>query len=180
MNPFVFLINTLLDIYILILLLRFLLQQVGADFYNPLSQFIVKVTQKPVSIARRIIPAPRGTDLATLLLALLFTIAKTYIVATIQGIHVPFVSAAILSTLELTLLTINVFIFCIFIQVILSWINPGLHNPLTEILHRLSAPIIQPVRKLVPVIEGIDFSPFFALIGLMFIRYSIMYFFQAI
>ena len=75
-NPFIFLIDILFDIYIAILLLRFLLQYVGADFYNPISQFIVNVTQKPVVIARRIIPGYRGIDLATLVLVLVFIFIK--------------------------------------------------------------------------------------------------------
>lgn len=175
MNPIVFLIDTLLNIYIFILLLRFLLQQVGADFYNPVSQFIVKITQKPVFIARRIIPGLRGMDLATLSLALLFTVLKIFLVSVLQGHQVSVIAILIYSIPELLILAINIFIISIVIQAILSWVNPDPYNPIITLLHQLTNPVLRPVRRLIPVIEGIDLSPIAALIGLAFIKYTINY-----
>ena len=86
-NPLLFLIDILFDIYIAIMMLRFILQQVGADFYNPISQFIVKVTQKPVLISRRIIPGVGGIDFASLVLVILLIFIKLTLLYSIGGMQ---------------------------------------------------------------------------------------------
>jgi YggT family protein len=186
MNPFVFLVTALFDIYIVILLLRFLLQQLGADFYNPVSQFIVKATQKPVFIVRRIVPSLHGLDLATLSLVLIFIIIKILIILILQGSYVSSIGIIVYSmnvtpifgVFELVTLTINVLIFSIFVQVILSWLNPDPHNPIIGILNTLTAPILRPARKLIPPTGGLDLSPIVALIGMTFIKLAIIYIFK--
>jgi YggT family protein len=187
MNPLVFLVTALFDIYIVILLLRFLLQQLGADFYNPVSQLIVKVTQQPVFIARRIIPSLRGMDLATLVLVLIFIIIKIFLISMLQGYYSSsigiievdsIVTTLILGMFELVTLTINVLIFSVFVQVILSWLNPDPYNPVISILNSLTAPILRPARKLIPPTGGFDFSPIVALIGMTFIKLVIIYIFK--
>lgn len=55
MNSIGFLVSTLFDLYIMVVLLRIWLQWARADFYNPFSQFIVKATQPVVGPLRRII-----------------------------------------------------------------------------------------------------------------------------
>ena len=84
-DPFIFLIDTMFSIYIAIMLLRFILQQVGADFYNPISQFVVKLTHPLVQVARRIIPSYRRVDLATLILVLLLILLKLSVIFAIAG-----------------------------------------------------------------------------------------------
>jgi YggT family protein len=186
MSPLVFLITSLLDIYIVILLLRFLLQQLGADFYNPVSQFIVKATQKPVFITRRIIPSMRSIDLATLSLVLIFIIVKILLVLVIQGSYASSIGfivysmniTPIIGIFELVILIINVLTFAIFIQVILSWLNPDPHNPVVGILSSLTTPILVPARKLIPPTGGFDLSPIAALIGMTFIKLVFIEIFQ--
>lgn len=185
-NPFVFLITAVFDIYIIILMLRFLLQQLGADFYNPISQFLVKATQKPVSIARTFIPSMRGFDLAALSLVLLFIIAKILLILMIQGSYISSTGIIVYSMsvtpligfFELVILVINVLIFSIFVQVILSWLNPDPHNPVTGILNSLTAPVLRPARKLIPATGGLDLSPIVALIGMTFFKLVIIYIFK--
>lgn len=176
-NPFIFLIDTLFDIYIAIILLRFLLQQVGADFFNPISQFIVKATQKPVLITRRIIPSFRGIDLATLSLAVLLIFIKLVILLALGGIQ-PSISALLIQSLyDLIQLTFDIFIFAIFVQAILSWVNPDPYNPVSAVLHSLTRPILQPIKKRLPLMGGLDLSTIVALIGLMFIKRIVLYIF---
>jgi YggT family protein len=186
MNPFVFLITTLFDIYIVILLLRFLLQQLGADFYNPISQFIVKATQKPVAITRLILPSMRGIDLATLSLGLIFIIIKINLILILDGSYVSSIGvivnsmdiSPIIGVFELIILFISVFSFAVFIQVILSWLNPDPLNPVIGLLNSLTAPVLQPARRLIPPTGGLDLSPIAALISLMFIKLVIIYIFK--
>lgn len=177
-NPFIFLIDILFDIYIAIMLLRFLLQYVGADFYNPISQFIVKATQKPVFITRRLIPSFRGVDIATLILAISLIFIKLTVLYAIGGMQPTIAGIVIQGLYDLIQLIIDIFIFAIFIQAILSWVNPDPHNPVSGLLRSLTSPVLGPIRKLLPAMGGMDLSPIFALIGLMFIKRVILYMFQ--
>ena len=177
-NPFIFLIDILFDIYIAIMLLRFLLQYVGADFYNPISQFIVKATQKPVFITRRLIPSFRGVDIATLILAISLIFIKLTVLYAIGGMQPTIAGIVIQGLYDLIQLIIDIFIFAIFIQAILSWVNPDPYNPVSGLLRSLTSPVLGPVRKLLPAMGGFDLSPIVALIGLMFIKRAILYMFQ--
>ena len=176
-NPFIFLIDTLFNIYIAIVLLRFLLQQVGADFYNPISQFIVKVTQKPVVIARRIVPSYRGIDLASLVLVILLIFIKLSILLPLGGLQASIGALLIYSMHNLVELIFDVFIFAIFVQAILSWVNPDPYNPVSTVLSSLTRPILRPIRKHLPVMGGLDLSSIVALIGLMFIKRAVLFIF---
>ena len=71
----IFIIKTLGSLYLLIVLLRFILQLVRANFYNPLCQFIVKATQPLLKPLRRIIPSMFGLDMSSLVLAILVQLA---------------------------------------------------------------------------------------------------------
>ncbi|MDH5388909.1 MAG: YggT family protein [Gammaproteobacteria bacterium] len=176
-NPFIFLIDTLFDIYIAIVLLRFLLQQVGADFYNPISQFIVKATQKPVVIARRIIPSFRGVDIASLVLVILLIITKLSILLALGGIQPSITALLIRSLYDLIELIFDIFIFAIFVQALLSWVNPDPYNPVSAVLNSLTRPILTPIRKRLPIMGGLDLSTIAALIGLMFAKRLVLYLF---
>jgi YggT family protein len=176
-NPLIFLIDTLFNIYIAIILLRFLLQQVGADFFNPISQFIVKATQKPVITARRLIPSYRGIDLACLSLAVLLIFVKLSILLTFAGFPLSIISLLTHSLHDLIELIFDIFIFAIFIQAILSWVNPDPYNPVSTVLSSLTRPILRPIRQRLPVMGGLDLSNIVALIGLMFIKRAVLFMF---
>lgn len=177
-NPLIFLIDILFDIYIALMLLRFLLQYVGADFYNPISQFIVKATQKPVAVARHLIPGYRGIDIASLALVVVLIFLKLTLLYALGSIQPSIGSIVIQGFYDLIQLIFDIFIFAIFIQAILSWINPDPYNPVSGILASLTAPILTPVRKHLPLMGGLDLSPIVAIIGLMFLKRLVLYFFQ--
>jgi YggT family protein len=177
-NPFIFLIETLLDLYIIVLMLRFILQQVRADFYNPISQFIVKATSPVLNPARKIIPGFGGIDMATIVVVVVFIIAKIYIIALLSG-YTPTILALLLTGVrDFITLALNIFIFSIIIQAILSWINPDPYNPVSGVLFSITRPVLEPVRRLIKPIGGLDLSPLFALIGLMFIERLVVYLFK--
>jgi YggT family protein len=169
-NPFIFLIDTLFSIYIAIMLLRFILQQVGADFYNPISQFIVKATQPLVTVARRFIPSIKKVDTATLVLVLLLMLMKLSVLFAIAGIQLNGQLLLVKTIYDLISLTFDIFIIALFIQAILSWVNPDPYHPVSSLLRNLTLPILRPIQKHVPPIGGIDLSTLIALIGLMFIK----------
>lgn len=180
MNPFAFLIDTLIYLYILLLMLRLLLQWVKADFYNPLSQFIVKLTNPPVIPLRRLIPGYWGIDFATLVLVLVLTAIKLAVIAMINGVDptsLSIISLSVVALFETIDLILSIFLFSIFIQAILSWVNPDPRNPVMNVLGSLTRPVLKPFRKLIPPISGIDISPIFAIITIMFLKQSLHYLF---
>ncbi len=177
-NPFIFLVDTILSIYIAIMLLRFILQQVGADFYNPISQFIVKVTQPLVGITRRYIPSIKKIDTATLTLVFVLIIIKLVILFSIAGYPMNVQQLAIKGIYDLISLIFDIFIVALFVQAILSWVNPDPHHPVSALLRSLTFPILNPIRKFMPPMGGIDLSTIVGLIGLMFLKRLVLSLFQ--
>lgn len=161
-----YLIQTVFGLYILAVMLRLLLQMVRADFYNPLSQFLVKITNPPLKPLRRIIPGLFGIDLASVLLLLALKMMEFMLIAIALG-HVPRLAGLlVLSLAGLLQLLIYIFLVSIIIQVILSWVRPGDYNPLTALLHDLTEPLLKPARRTIPPVSGLDFSPVAVLIAL--------------
>lgn len=165
-NAATFLIQTLIGMYILVVMLRFLLQWARADFYNPVSQFIVKATQPPLAPLRRIIPGFAGVDVAALVFMFVLKFVELWLVTTLLGRTPQSAGLAMLSVAELLALGINVYIFSILIQVIISWVNPGMYNPVMGLLHSLNEPLLGPARRLIPPISGLDLSPIAVIIFL--------------
>jgi YggT family protein len=162
----IYIIQTLGSLYLLIVLLRFILQLVRADFYNPLSQFIVKATQPLLTPLRRIIPGFAGLDLASLVLAILVQLLLMIVTLTLMGYNVGGFIAQLLvwSAIGVTSLFLKVFFFALIISVILSWVAPGSYNPGAQLVNQICEPLLAPFRKLLPNLGGLDISPIFAFI----------------
>ncbi len=158
-NAGVFLINTVFGLFILIVMLRFLLQLVRADFYNPVSQFLVKATSPVLVPLRRVIPGLFGIDFASVVLLLVLQVLQIVLAGLIKGYAFQPLGLVVMSIAELASLALNIFFFSILIQVIFSWVNPGTHNPITALLHGLNEPLLRPARRLIPPVSGFDFSP---------------------
>ncbi len=172
-NPLVFLVQVLFEAYILVVLLRFFLQLTRSDFYNPLSQFIVRITSPVLIPLRRVIPRVGGMDIAALVLAWALKALELLIVTALSGAFMP--GLAILGAIPgLVELSINIFLYAIIIQAILSWVNPGHYNPAASLLHSFTAPILRPVQRFIPPIGGLDLSPMAAIIGLILLKMLIL------
>lgn len=171
----VFLISVLFGFYILLVMVRFLLQAVRADFYNPLSQFVVRLTTPPLRPLRRIIPGVAGVDLAAVVLLLGLQILELVLVHSITGrtLHPGVLLIAAVAQLVTTALLI--FIVAIIIQAILSWVQPGAHNPFSAVLYQLTTPVLRPFRRIVPPVSGIDLSPMVALLALYLLLMAVPY-----
>jgi YggT family protein len=169
-NPLEFLITTLFSLYILAVMLRFLLGAVRADFYNPVSQFLVRITNPVLAPMRKLIPSAGKYDTSALLLMLLLQIISLVLMVLLRGSSVSIMALLLFAVAELVLLLINIFIFSILVQVILSWINPGTYTPVGALLHSLTNPILAPMQRIIPPVAGIDLSPLFALIGLQVLK----------
>jgi len=163
-NAGVFLVQTLFGLYMGAVLLRFLLAVVRADFYNPVSQFLVKVTNPLLVPLRRVIPSLAGIDVASLILLLVLQVLELLAVGLISGVSFQPVGLVVLAVAELLALLFQIYFVTILIQVVLSWVNPGGHNPAVALLYSLNEPILGRARRILPPIHGFDLSPVVALI----------------
>jgi YggT family protein len=162
----VFIVNALTSLYLLLLLLRFWLPWLRADFRNPLAQGILKLTSPVIVPLRRIVPSFGRLDTATILFAFTVQYLSLLLILFLMGARASSSAIAISAIAKLVLLSLNLFMFAIFIRIILSWISPGQHNPATAIITTLTEPILRPVRRLIPAMGGFDISPIFVIIGL--------------
>jgi YggT family protein len=173
-NPAVFLVQTLFGLYILIVMLRLLLQLTRADFYNSVSQFIVKATHPLLRPMRRFIPPLGPLDTSSLLLAWLLKSLEIALLLQILGAAVSPLIALLWAVPALLELTLNIFLFAIIIQAVLSWINPDPYNPVFGLLHSLTRPVLEPFRRMLPDMGGIDLSPMVAIIVLYLLEMLLM------
>lgn len=169
-NPLVFLVQVVFGLYSLAVLLRFLFQLVRADFYNPLSQFIVRITKPLLNPLRRIIPGWRGWDFASLVLGWLVIALELGLILALKGHGAQPVIALALAIPELADLLINIFIGALLIQVILSWVSPGGYNPVVGLIYSLTQPLLRPVQRNLPDMGGLDLSPMVVMIGLYLLK----------
>jgi YggT family protein len=161
-----FLIETLVGLYILAVLLRFLLQVVRADFYNPIAQFLVAVTNPLLRPLRRVIPGVFGLDLASLVLLAALELAKLALLQALRGVAASPAVLAVVGLAELLQLTLYVFLVAVFIRALLSWFNPY-PNPASQLLVRLTEPLLRPARRALPAPGGVDLSPLVVIIALV-------------
>lgn len=169
MTAIVFLVQTLFGFYILAVMLRFLLQCVRADFYNPLVQFLVRITNPPLLPLRRIIPGYRGLDLAALVLVLILQAVEMLLITLLLNQPVGVGGLLLLTVLELLKLLINIYLWGVIIQAVMSWFNPDPYHPAARVLAQLTAPVLRPARRLLPPISGVDLSPMLVVVALIFI-----------
>ncbi len=161
----IYLIQTLLSLYLVAMLLRFLLQLVRADFYNPISQFVVKITNPLVVPLRRVVPGYAGVDTASLLLAVLLQVAGIAVVAFIRfGTIPPPVPLLLGGLLGVVALLVQMYFFALLAMIILSWVAQGSRHPAIHLLYQITEPLMAPMRKLLPPMGGLDFSPILAFI----------------
>lgn len=159
----VYVLQTLGSLYLLIVLMRFVLQLVRANFYNPLCQFIVKATQPLLKPLRRIIPSLFGLDMSSLVLAILVQLALMALTLLLTyGTTGNFVQLLVWSIIGVTALFLKIFFFALIISVILSWVAPGSHNPGAELVNQICEPALAPFRRLLPNLGGLDISPILA------------------
>jgi YggT family protein len=124
------------------------------------SQFLAKVTNPLVLPVRRVIPAYRGLDLSTLLLALLLQMAAIVALLALNGLGPPGVLTLLVwSVLGIVGLLVNIYFFALLAMIILSWIAPGGRHPALLLLFQLTEPVMAPFRRMLPSMGGIDFSP---------------------
>lgn len=165
----VFLINVVFGFYILMVMLRFMLQLVRADFQNPVSQFLVKLTSPALKPLRRYVPGLAGIDISAIVLLFILKFIEQLLIYLLVGASIHIGVLLIISVTGLISLALYIYIIGIFIQVIMSWISPGAYNPVIALLQQLTEPVMRRVRGILPPMSGLDLSPLVAIIALQLI-----------
>jgi YggT family protein len=167
----IYLVSTLFTLYIMTILLRFLLQTCRADFYNPISQTIVKITDPGLRPLRRIIPGLGGIDLSSLALALIVQSIAICLIILLLGGQLPnILSILSWSVVGILSLLLNIYFFALIIVIILSWVAPNSYNPAAVLIHQLTEPLMRRARKIIPPIGGLDISPIFIFIAINILK----------
>ncbi|WP_100754386.1 YggT family protein [Vibrio salilacus] len=172
MNSMSFLISTLFDLYIMVVILRIWLQAARADFYNPFSQFIVKVTQPVVAPLRRVIPSVGSLDLATVLFAYVLCVLKfVALILIASGGSVSFsADFLLLGMLSLLKAAGGLLFWVLLLRAILSWVSQG-RSPVEYVFHQLTEPMLAPIRRIIPAMGGFDLSVLVLFIVLQFANF---------
>lgn len=167
----IYIVDTIGMLFLLFVILRFLLQLARADFYNPISQATQKITNPLLKPLRRIIPGIFGIDLASIVLAITVQVAIGELIALIwvQSLFNP-ISLVIWGILGILNITIYIGFGCILILVISSFLAPYSTNPILMIVRQLIEPVINPIRKFIPPVGGLDFSVMFVGMGLFIVQ----------
>jgi YggT family protein len=173
-SALIFLFKTLADLYLLTFLLRFIMQWVRASHYNPLSQFVFKVTNPLVVPARRVLPSVAGLDTPTLIVLIVLEIVATLILLRLAGLVLPVPQLLGYSMLRLVALVVWFYTVALFIYVVLSWFGDRAgRNPMTALLGELVEPLLRPARRLLPPIGGLDLSPLIVILLLQAIMIAL-------
>ncbi|HET8730771.1 MAG TPA: YggT family protein [Moraxellaceae bacterium] len=189
------LLNTGVDLYIFVLWLRFVLQALGADFYNPLSQFTVQATRALVDPLDRLFQrkAPPGAinmrryrnnrwSFGALILIVMIKLLQISLLgllayhqqlpAVVTGyvalLNFPAPGDVLLPVTGLLPMLVNFYFYAIVAGAILSWVAP--HNPSVGAIFQVTEPILRPCRRLLPPMGGLDISPFLAIVGLQVVE----------
>lgn len=168
-NAFTYLVGTLIDLYITAVMLRLLLQWVRADFYNPVTQFLVKVTNPLLLPLRRVVPAIGRLDTASVVLMLALEVVGVWIVTRIGTLEVSWSWIVVFSLVKLLMTLLWTYFFLIIVAVILSWVGARARHPVIPLVFQLTEPVLRPIRRVIPPIGGVDLSPLFALIAIRFL-----------
>jgi YggT family protein len=168
-NAVSYLIGTLIDLYIAAVLLRLLLQWVRADFYNPLCQFLIKLTNPALVPMRRVIPSIGRLDTASVVLMLALEIFGVWIISRIGSNPLNLQQIVAFSAIKLLMTLLMTYFFLIIASVILSWLGRNLRHPVIPLVYQLTEPVLRPFRRVIPPIAGIDLSPLFALVAIRFL-----------
>jgi len=168
MQALVFLVDAVVSFFCTLFLLRFMMQAMRVSFAGQIGDFVVKLTNWAVKPLRRIIPGLGGFDWASLFAALAIQLLLSALLVGISGQ----VISADAGTVALmagwfairTLLRLAVYILigALILQAVLSWINP--YSPLAAPAHQLTRPLLDPIRRIMPAISGIDLSPLVAIL----------------
>jgi YggT family protein len=167
MQAIYFIVDTLIGLYQVLLLLRLLMQLTRADFRNPIGRGIVQLTDPLILPLRRILPPLGKVDSASVLAIIIVSALKAWLLRLLMGFGLPgpmvMLNAVAIDLLRLVLRT---YLISIILNAILSFVAPGNYSPAQSILASVCNPVLNPIRRVIPAIAGLDLSPLWACIAI--------------
>lgn len=168
LNATDFLLQSIIGFALYIVLLRFWMQWVRADFRNPFGQFVITATNPAVIPLRKVLPSISSVDTATVVLALGLAALKIFAFVSLRNTAPSLIDYLVMSIGVCLKASIYLFLIAIFIQIIASWVNPNSYHPILNVAQSISNPIMAPARKIIPPIAGLDLSPILVILFLQF------------
>ncbi|MBE9395798.1 YggT family protein [Pontibacterium sp. N1Y112] len=169
-DPLTLIISTVGGLYLFIVILRFLLQLARADYYNPISQAVVRLTNKPLVPFQKVLPRAGRWDLSALILALLVKFVTLALIVMINGGALQIPSMLIFSAITVVDTVLMVYFWAVLASVIISWIAPGSYHPGPQLIQQLTEPLMELARKVIPPLGGLDLSPILIFLVIQIIR----------
>lgn len=169
-SALLFVIKTISNLVIIIFVLRLLLQWVRIDFYNPVSQFVLRVTNPLVAPLQKMLPRSRLIDIPGAIILILVTAAVNFLLLELSSLSYSIPLFAYFVFARIIHLGVLIYIICIIVVAVLSWFGQPAYHPVARTLRDLVEPLLGRFRRVIPTFEGIDFSPFIAIICLAVIR----------
>lgn len=169
-DPFVMLVKVIFNLFLFVVLLRLVLQLTRADFYNPISQSIVKVTSPIVLPLRKVIPSIGRLDTASLVLAFAVQLLTVVFVVLIKGAVISPASYAIYTFAGTLYHLLDLYFWAMLISVILSWVAPGANHPGAMLVGQITAPLYRACQRVIPTLGGLDLSPIFIFLAISFLK----------
>lgn len=159
-NGLIFLVQIIFELYIIVIMLRVILQWAGVHYFNPVTQLVVKLTNPVLKPLRRIIPAWHGIDFAALILLLALELIKLLIIVWLQVGNLPNIIGLIVwGFADLLNILLNFYFWAIIIAAVISLLGQGQFTSIAEALHLITEPLLRPFRRLIPPVAGFDLSP---------------------
>ena len=168
-NGLLFLVRIIFNAYLLIIMLRVLFDLFGTDYFNPISQFIWRVSNPPIKLIKKVIPNLKKFNMAALVLIIVLELVKLYLFVLIAGEIPNILGLFVWAFAGLLSQFVSLYFYLILFSVILSWIMPTYRTPISVVLFRLTDPILAPARKIIPPIAGLDLSPIVVIVILQLI-----------
>jgi len=164
-----FLVETVLQIYLVGMLIRLLLEMSRADFYNPAVQFLVQITNPVIAPLAKILPRSSKVNIAGFVALYLIQLLSLLALVALSGQSVDVGMLMLLSVMRLLRLLLTTYFILIIISVILSWVGQGFRHPIIPLIYQLVDPVLMPIRRVLPNMGGLDLSPLVAIIGIQFL-----------
>lgn len=169
-----FLVETAASLYLILVVLRGMLQAARADFFNPISQFVARLTNPPLQALHRIIPIRSRVDPAVLVLALAVQAIAIVTTLLLAGFALPGpVTILVWSLIGVAGLVVNTYLVALIVMIVVSWVAPGTRHPAVLLTYQITEPVMAPVRSMLPAAGGLDFSPILVFIAINVIQIAL-------
>ncbi|MBO1923901.1 YggT family protein [Thiomicrorhabdus sp. 6S3-12] len=168
-----FLLQFTVGLVIFALMLRFLMRATYADWKHPVVTFIAKVTNPLCAAANKALPTKGRWDWAAIITALAIYGIFVFLIGLLTNRDFGLLFIVLTSISEILNQLLDMMFWLIIIQVILSWVSPQ-PNPNTIIFIQMTQPILEPFRRLIPPISGLDLSPIAAIVAIKLVQYVIV------